>query len=257
MNVQLTHGSLFSGIGGFDLGAERAGVPTLWNCEVDPRKRQILARHFPETQQYEDIKTMLDVPNVDIISGGFPCQNISVSNSSKTNRDKHGNIKGIKGERSSLWAEYARIINIVKPRYVLIENSPMLLRRGLEYVLSDLSSLGYDAEWKVLPAAAFGHNHQRKRLYIIAYASGIRWASYPYAFRELPKNLHKSQARTYPLSFNLQRFNAQSDFSRIRVDDGLPRGLDTKRIEDCGNAVVPAIAQYLFECIKHIEQERQ
>lgn len=257
MTPTLTHGSLFTGIGGFDLGAERAGIPTLWSCEVDPRKRQILARHFPNVHQYEDIKTMYDVPYVDIISGGFPCQNISVSNSSKSNKDQHGNIKGIKGERSSLWTEYARIIHIVKPQYVLIENSPMLLKRGLEYVLSDLSTLGYDAEWQVLPATTFGHNHQRKRLYIIAYSASLRWAGYPYTFRELPQGLHKAQADTYPLSFNLQRFNAQSDFSRIRVDDGLPRGLDAKRIEDCGNAIIPSIAQYLFECIKHINQQRQ
>lgn len=254
MNRPLTHGSLFTGIGGFDLGAQMSGIPTLWNCEVDPRKRQILARHFPETHQYEDITQMPQcIPYVDIISGGFPCQNISCANTSKKNKDQYGNIKGIRGERSALWNHYARIIDGVKPRYIIFENSPLLTRRGLEYVISDLSALGYDLEWQVLSAAAFGYNHLRKRLYGIAYTAGIGRQDYTSIFRELSQTISARQTRPYPLSTNLQRFGRNSDFSRVRVDDGLPKRVDAKRIEDCGNAVIPSIAHYLFECIKHFD----
>lgn len=136
----LTHGSLFSGIGGFELGAERAGIPTIWNCEIDEHKRKILRRHFPQTIQYEDITTMENPPYVDIISGGFPCQDISQAQS-KFKNDKTKDY-GTHGQRSGLWSEFNRIIRTVRPQYVLIENSSMLPFRGLEYVLCDLWKRG-------------------------------------------------------------------------------------------------------------------
>ena len=133
----MTHGSLFSGIGGFDLGAERAGLQNLWACEIDEFKQQILRKHFPDTQIYSDIKT-INPPYVDVISGGFPCQDISQSQFRYKN-NRYGNY-GIKGERSGLWSEYARVIRCVRPKYVIIENSPMLPIRGLEVVLCDLAA---------------------------------------------------------------------------------------------------------------------
>ena len=115
----LTHGSLFSGIGGFELGAERVGITTVWNCELMPYNRQILKQHFPNTKQYSAI-TQMDIPEkVNIISGGFPCQDISIAKVT----GKDGIAKGIKGERSGLWAEMFRIIRGVRPEYIIIENS--------------------------------------------------------------------------------------------------------------------------------------
>lgn len=133
----MTHGSLFSGIGGFETGAEWVGIETLWNCEIEPFQRSILKKHFPNTKQYEDIKELSNPGYVDIISGGFPCQDISIA----------GKGVGITGSRSGLWSEMHRVIREVRPRYVIIENSPMLLVRGFERVLCDLSKTGYDAEW--------------------------------------------------------------------------------------------------------------
>lgn len=108
------------------------GIPTLWNCELELFQRNLLKQNFPETKQYEDIRELRNPGYVDIISGGFPCQDISIA----------GKGTGIVGERSGLWSEMFRIVREVRPRYVLIENSPMLLVRGFERVLCDLSQSG-------------------------------------------------------------------------------------------------------------------
>ena len=155
----MTHGSLFSGIGGFELGAEWAGIETLWNCEIEPFQRSVLKRHFPNTIQYEDIKRLSNPGYVDIVSGGFPCQDISVA----------GKREGINGRRSGLWGEMFRIVREVRPKYVIVENSPALVVSGLERVLCDLSQIGYDAEWQCISNIAFGYPHKRERLYLIAY----------------------------------------------------------------------------------------
>ena len=128
----LTHGSLFSGIGGFEIGAERAGIKTLWNCEYENYQRNILKKIDKDAEQYTDVRTAEINRYVDIISGGFPCQDISVA----------GKMEGIKGERSGLWSEMWRIIRDIRPKYVIIENSPALLIRGFEQVLCDLSKIG-------------------------------------------------------------------------------------------------------------------
>ena len=128
----MTHGSLFSGIGGFELGAKRAGIKTILNCEINPFCRKVLKKHFPETTQYTDITTLKNPPYVDIISGGFPCQDISVANPKGD---------GLEGQRSGLWKEMFRIIYKTRPRYVLIENSPMLLRKGINTILQNIKSI--------------------------------------------------------------------------------------------------------------------
>ena len=132
----MTHGSLFSGIGGFDLGFQRAGIETLWQVEIDGYCRRVLARHFPGAERYEDVRScgVRNLRAVDVISGGFPCQDIS-----------NGKRAGIDGERSGPWSEYARIIRELRPRYVVVENVAALLGRGMERVLGDLAACGYDA----------------------------------------------------------------------------------------------------------------
>lgn len=130
---KLTHGSLFSGIGGFELGAEMAGIDTLWNCEIEKFQGEILKNKFPHAERFTDITKTTGLRYVDIISGGFPCQDISVA----------GKREGIKGKRSGLWSEMCRIIWEVRPKYVIIENSPALTISGLEQVLCDLSKIRY------------------------------------------------------------------------------------------------------------------
>ena len=168
-------GSLFSGIGGLEMGLEAAipGAHTVWQVEQAEYPRRILAKHWPNAKRYEDVCMVhrsWDVPGrgatitqplapVDLICGGFPCQDISTA----------GKGAGLSGKRSGLWFEYLRIVRNLRPRWVVIENVGALRRRGLGAVLWGLAGLGYDAEWSVLSAADVGAPHLRKRLFIIAH----------------------------------------------------------------------------------------
>ncbi|GAB6009606.1 DNA cytosine methyltransferase [Dysgonomonas reticulitermitis] len=248
----LTHGSLFSGIGGFELGAEMAGIETIWNCEYEDHKRETLKRHFPNSIQYKDVKQMIHPTYVDIISGGFPCQDISIANNSNKELYESGNY-GIKGERSGLWVEMVRICREVRPKHIIFENSPMLLSRGLEYVLCDLSKIGYVCEWQCLQASQFGYNHKRERIYGIAYTIEKRCVNRTSIFRQLHKVLSKRASGQNAVSMPTQRYDSRTINESIRMDDGFSEQLDKTRIEDCGNAVIPEIANYLFECIKMYE----
>ena len=152
---------LFSGIGGFELGLQRAGFEIAAMCEIDPYCRKVLRKHWPDVPIYEDVRELKgeDIPQVDVITGGFPCQDISHA----------GRGAGISGSRSGLWRDMARVIGLARPRYVIVENVAALLGRGLDVVLSDLAALGYDAEWHCIPAAAVGAPHIRDRIWIVAY----------------------------------------------------------------------------------------
>lgn len=158
---------LFSGIGGFSLGLERTGgFETVAFCEIEPFPRKVLAKHWPGVPCYHDVRTLTkdildrDGIAVDVICGGFPCQDISNA----------GKGAGIEGERSGLWKEYARLVCELQPRFVFVENVAALLGRGLGVVLGDLAAIGYDAEWHCIPASAVGAPHRRDRLWVVAYA---------------------------------------------------------------------------------------
>lgn len=154
-------GSLFSGIGGFDLGFERAGLRTAWFVERDPFCTAVLNERWPGVPVYDDVCTVgADVLEpVDLLCGGFPCQDLSAA----------GKGAGLDGARSGLWAEFARLIGELRPRYVVVENVPMLRSRGLGRVLGEMAALGYDAEWDCVPASAVGAPHRRDRIWIVAY----------------------------------------------------------------------------------------
>jgi DNA (cytosine-5)-methyltransferase 1 len=162
-------GSLFAGIGGFDLGFERCGMRVAWQVEQDAYCRAVLERHFPGAERFEDVREVgaQNLAPVDLICGGFPCQDLSSA----------GRGAGLDGARSGLWAEFARIIRELRPSYVVVENVPALLtgkgkrweRAPIGRVLGDLAEVGYDAEWSVLSAREFGAPHLRKRVWIVAY----------------------------------------------------------------------------------------
>lgn len=157
--------SLFAGIGGIDLGLERAGWECRLQVEWDPFCQHVLAHHWPDVPRLGDI-TRVDwstVESVDLIAGGFPCQPFSLA----------GQRRGKSDERW-LWPEFARAIRALRPRYVLVENVPGLLagHGGMGAVLGDLAELGYDAEWDCVPAAAVGAPHLRYRVWIVAHAAG-------------------------------------------------------------------------------------
>ncbi len=161
--------SLFAGIGGFDLGLERTGgFKTVAFCELEPFCQRVLAKHWPGVPCYDDVRTLTaerlaaDGIAVDVICGGFPCQDISIA----------GQGAGLEGKRSGLWFEYARLIDELRPRYVIVENVGALLHRGLDAVLGSLAALGFDAEWHCIPASAIGAPHERDRLWLVAYPNG-------------------------------------------------------------------------------------
>jgi DNA (cytosine-5)-methyltransferase 1 len=170
---------LFSGIGGFSLGLERAGFETVAFCEISAKCRHLLQHHWPEVRAYDDICTLTaerlaaDGIAVDAICGGFPCQDISFA----------GKGAGLAGERSGLWRDYARLIRELQPRVVVVENVAALLSRGLGDVLGDLAALGYDAWWDCIPASAVGAPHRRDRLWLVAYARGVEHQGYGDALR--------------------------------------------------------------------------
>lgn len=157
--------SLFSGIGGFDLAAQWAGMETVAFCEIEPFCRAVLAKHWPEVPCFEDVRQitvddLLRLGRIDVIVGGFPCQDLSVA----------GKGAGLEGERSGLWFEYLRIIKIVRPAFCLIENVPGLRTRGIDRVLEGLEEAGYSAESFVVGADDIGATHRRKRVWIVAHS---------------------------------------------------------------------------------------
>jgi DNA (cytosine-5)-methyltransferase 1 len=253
---QITVGSLFSGIGGLDLGLEQAGMKTVWQVEFDDWARGKLDENFPHTEKFTDVREVgkHNLSPVDIICGGFPCQDLS---SAKRN------AQGLAGEKSGLWSEYHRIICELRPRYILIENVPTLLNAGLDRLCCDLASIGYDAEWQTLRASAFGLPHSRNRLFIIAYPASVQ-----------PK-LSQSQTgdsyqTVYPKKGNFRLRPAPNiyieDIGRsfveipehLRVDNGISFELSEieAAIKGYGNAVCPPVAKWIGERIIEFDTNR-
>lgn len=240
MKRELTHGSLFSGVEGFGLGAALAGIRTEWSCESEGYQTKVIKKNFGNGHTvYGDIRTLENPPFVNIISGGFPCQDISVA----------GKGAGIKGGRSGLWGHMRRIIGDVRPDYVIIENSPLLRKRGLEYVLHGLSEIGYDAQWQCLQGSFVGMQQRRERIYIIAYPDS------KFGEGELPKSVFRQPYLPWELAGVYPGWRDRRSLPEPRTfrgADGLPNLVDRNRC--VGNAVQPLMAQYLFECIKCFDQ---
>lgn len=224
----MTFGSLFAGIGGFDLGFTRAGLRCSWQVEIDPFCRQVLARHWPDVRRHDDVRTFfptLEDWYVDVICGGFPCQDISLA----------GKGAGITGERSGLWSEFARVVRLLRPRFVVVENSGAITGRGLGRVLGDLASLGFDAEWSVVPACALGAPHTRERMFVMAHAhseqSGQCWGE------QFAKSCHSQR--------DLCQWPGQPE--PVRVADGVPHRLDRNRC--LGNSVMPQLTEMVARAL--------
>jgi DNA (cytosine-5)-methyltransferase 1 len=265
----MTHGSLFAGIGGFDLGFQRAGIETVWQVEIDPFCRRVLERRFPSAKRFINIRECgtANLQRVDITSGGFPCQDISYA----------GLGAGIDGERSGLWSEYFRVISELRPKIAVVENVAALLGRGIERVLGDLASIGYDAEWRIISARDIGAPHLRERVWIISYPSQGRRGQARRLRRNKPtQRLRGSGKENISTNFGeervqrffteaIPRFKAFSwcqDVRRVedlrgRCDipkpifrgtrDGIPDWVD--RVSGLGNAIVPQIAEWIGQRI--------
>lgn len=252
----MTFGSLFAGIGGIDLGLERAGMSCAWQVEIDPWCRRVLAKHWPHVQRFDDVKTFAlekqESLKVDCIAGGFPCQDVSDA----------GHKVGLAGARSGLWSEFARIIRVLRPRYVLVENVEGLRKRGLGNVLRDLALLGYDAEWCLLSASIFGLPHGRRRLLIVAYPVSERRTTFQVLAGDLQEDIRAQAARRLGDIASAGklvrtiggRTRLAPPLGILGVDDGLPHRLDEPRLRGIGNAVVPDIAEVVARrIIRHAE----
>jgi len=232
----VTFGSLFAGIGGFDLALERAGMECRWQVEIDEYCKRVLEKHWPHVKRYGDIRTVTDVERVDVLCGGFPCQDISIV----------GNRAGIDGERSGLWSEYVRLIRLVRPRYVVVENVAALLRWGMGRVLGDLSESGYNAEWEIISASTVGAPHLRERVWIVAYSDQER----------LPKSKFESGKEWTDRACFGPRIAGSSWWAVEpnvgRVAHGIPRRVD--RLKALGNSIVPQVAELIGRRILECDQ---
>lgn len=264
-------GSLFSGVGLCDLGLHWAGFEHRFFCEIDPWCRSILEKHWPGIPVYEDVKTMkgADLPQIDVLCGGFPCQDVSCA----------GNGAGIKqGTRSGLFYEYARLIEEIRPKYAILENVKGLLSNGIQTVLQTLASLGYDAEWEILSAAALGAPHHRERLFIIAYPHRNNACGSNRLLLALKRNVgNYQQFDGLPDWLGIRIDRTRKEASRqayrkpvlYRVDDGSSGGLDCpvnvppvpyqvakewkRRLKALGNGIVPHQAWAIGACILEAE----
>jgi DNA (cytosine-5)-methyltransferase 1 len=250
MTEKLAVLDLFSGIGGFSLGLERTGgFETKAFCEIDPFCRKVLKRHWPEVPCYEDVRVVsaarlaADGIAVDVITGGFPCQDISFA----------GTGSGLDGERSGLWSEIARLVGEIRPRFVFVENVAALLSRGMGDVLGDLARLGYDAEWSTVSACAVGAPHMRQRVFIVAH---------PDSLDGRPRLRHSDAREGGPLpavdSLESARAGWRSRLANpselYRNAHGVPFGLERNRA--IGNSVVPAVITTIGRAILASEQAR-
>jgi DNA (cytosine-5)-methyltransferase 1 len=245
---------LFSGIGGFSLGLERTGgFETVAFCEIEPFPRRVLARHWPGVPCYDDVRTLTgarlaaDGIAVDVITGGFPCQDLSVA----------GKQRGMgEGTRSGLWSECIRLVGDIRPQFALFENVSNLLSGPSEQpggwfatVLADLAGAGYDAEWSDIPASYVGAWHRRGRVWILAY----------------PNEISRQQGRTEKPILRQSDVSEQSQraFEKWPGRSNLPAPLlcgardgvpdVSHRLAALGNAVVPQIPELIGRAILQAE----
>lgn len=259
----MTHGSLFSGIGGFDLAAESVGCTNIFQVENDPWCQEILKKNFPNVARYGDItqfNAKFYANKIDILTGGFPCQPFSIA----------GKQKG-KGDNRYLWPEMLRVIKDIKPKFIVGENVFGIIKLALDQVLSDLENIGYATETFVIPACAQNAPHRRDRVWIIAYQKTIQNKLIRH-FNSIEKGARSKDSKALVLSnTTCQRWQKrqlasindtslryyrgaskgrnywQSEPSMGRVLDGVSNRLD--RIKGLGNAIVPQVAEEIIKVI--------
>lgn len=261
----LKHLDLFSGIGGFSLAGEWVGgIKTTQFVEIDSHVQETLKKNFPGIPIHNDITTFSAIgKRYDLITAGFPCQDISVA----------GNGLGLDGKRSGLFYEVVRIVRECRPSYVVLENVAALLTsnngRDMGAVLWELSESGYDAEWEIIPASALGANHARERLWIVAYPNSLgRSIAERQERRQVQKRriLHKDNERQKLRSTikrdELLKAPRSSEIAQFpRVDDGLSDRVDEAerrmRVKALGNSIVPQVAMIPLQRIIDLHNDCQ
>jgi DNA (cytosine-5)-methyltransferase 1 len=267
----LTFGSLFSGIGGLDLGLERTGgMKVLWQIENDPYANRVLQKHWPTVKRYTDIRTLAadTLEKVDVLAGGFPCQSVSLAS------QQLGKRKGVNDERW-LWPYFNKCISLLEPRYILLENVPGIFTAGDAFteiqndLQTDLAHSRYDTEWSLLSAKALGGAHVRDRFFLI----GIRRdQDVSDSERNTKRPAHGSASRigderenasisegsqvwgNTPDSCLPRRGFRELSASIRRTADGVPHRLD--RLRGLGNAVTPPQAEFVGRRLLQIHSMR-
>ena len=257
-------GSLFAGIGGFDLGLERAGMECAWQVEIDDFCQKVLTKHWPDVPKYKDVRDVgsRNLESVDLVCGGFPCQPFSTA----------GKQRGTKDDRH-LWPEMLRIISELKPTWVIGENVPGIISIFLDQAIIDLEAEGYTCETFVLPAIAFDAPHRRDRLFIVAHSDKIRCLQCDESEKSSQgetcgksntRSLGNSESQSSDVGNN-QSSKGESQISKPgdsgckrnaaglprwvpepemdRVAYGIPDRVD--RLRGLGNAVVPQVAEWI------------
>lgn len=225
-------GSLFSGIGGLELGLERAGLGYVaWQCEKDDYRRSVLERHWPTVYRYDDVESIPRFPPpVDILCGGFPCQDLSGAHT-------NGKRRGLEGPKSGLWSQFRELAEGIEPDWVIVENV-YPAHDWLPFVRRDLHEIGYSSVPFLLRAEDVGAPHERPRVFLVAHADSqgkpLRAVDAEVAGVRALSECRRDWGSTPPGGF--------------RVDDGVPAGLD--RLRALGNAVVPACAEVIGRMIK-------
>lgn len=238
----ITVGSLFSGIGGLDLGLERAGMTVKWQSEIQPYSCRVLKKHWPDVPNLGDIKNIdwENVEVVDVIAGGYPCQPFSTA----------GKRNGTDDPRH-LWPYFRNAISRIRPRIALLENVPGHLSMGASAVIGDLAKIGYDCEWATISAASVGAAHKRERLFIIAYPDQ-RSMEFSHQRGISPESVTTGRKILQPFNASSSNNGAtHSDwFSKSgvgRIANGVPHRMD--RLTGLGNAVVPQVAELVGRMI--------
>lgn len=232
----MTIGSLFSGIGGLELGLTRAGLgPVLWQVETNEFCRSVLARHWPNTRRYDDVRDVRgwNLEYVDVLCGGFPCQDLSNNHTSRARA-------GLNGQRSGLWSEFRRIIEELQPRAVVIENVAAW-RRWLPTVRRDLHSIGYSSLSLRVCAADVAAPHKRARVFVVAY---------PHNESEPASAVHGQVVELSESASACWQDWGEPYPGALGVADGVSKRLDRQRLKALGNAVVPQCAYVIGHVVQ-------
>ena len=248
----MTHAGYIEGIGGFSLGAERAGIKTIYTCELEEFRHDWLKYYLPHATHEKDITTATGM-YADIFTAGFPCQDISTANPKG---------KGLQGERSGLFFQFMRLVCVFRPKYVILENSPNVIsKRYLLDILREFTQIGYNAEWDVIHKKIFDYPDERRRFILVAYRSEVGCKASNTVFSKKPFEISlKTQEQNEFILNKLSRRNSAMDWRKfisrtLQTDTGLSKELVAQEIAAYGDAICPNVAQLVFELIKiHIGQ---
>jgi DNA (cytosine-5)-methyltransferase 1 len=247
----LTYLSLFSGIGGLDLGLDRAGWTCVGQVELDAYCRAVLECHWPEVPKHDDVRTAPtwwsagSRPAVRLVAGGFPCQPFS----------RAGRRHGM-GDPRWGWPWFRAVVRAVRPQFVLVENVAALLddADAFGWLLGDLAEDGFDADWTVLSACAVGAPHTRERLFLVAHADSVDGPARVAHPRRLQAAVEAVDVSAGPWTYPVDGLLAAERGSR-RVAHGIPDDLEPARVAALGNAVVPDVGEILGRLIReHAER---